>query len=197
MKLLKPLLIVFCLFFLMKSSVYSQVFSFESDSKEHTAIFPRGTMIKAEIQQAVSSKHNKVGDAVSFVVNSDLTVGKATCIPEGSYMYGKIIQLERAKPGRDGYFLILVDKLVFPDGWHTPMVGKIWTMDGTGIIGGGVTSRQEFKKIPHHIENIGPIVQLVKTGPRAMGQEKMLLADKKLIIVLDQDLQVKYLENLD
>lgn len=180
------------------NSANSEVFSFETDSEVYTAVFPRGTMLKAKIQEDVSSEINQTGNPVSFVVNYDLSVGQMTCIPKGSYMYGKIISIERARQGRDGFFQIIIDKLIFPDGWRTPMTGKIWTADGTGIIGGKLTQMQEFKKIPHYIENLGGgVVQLVRTGPRAMGNETVLPAGKELIIVLEQDLRVKYLESLE
>lgn len=197
MKILKYIIIVSFAVLLAGSAAYSQVFSFESASNEYTATFPRGTLIRATIQETISTKENKVGDPVSFVVISDMTIGKVTCIPKDSFIYGQVIRLEQAKQGRDGFFQILVDKIVFPDGWHTQLAGKIWTKDGSGVIGGGITQKQDFKKIPHNIEHIGPVVQLVRTGERKMGQQRSVLGGTELIIVLDSDLQVKYLEGID
>ena len=183
--------------FLVNSKAYSQVFSFEANSDTGTAILPRGTMIKAVLQQTVSTKDNKLDDMVSFVTSSDMTIGKAVCIPKGSVLSGKIIRLEHAKPGRDGYFQIFINKIVFPDGWRTDTNATIWTRDGTGIIGGGLTQRQKFKKITHYISGIGPIDQLVRTGPRVMGQERAMLAENDTIIVLESDLHIKYLKKLE
>jgi len=197
MKLSKFLLIILCLFLFTGSRVYSQVFSFEANPNASTATFPRGTMFRAELQNIVSSRDNRVGDPVFFEITSDVLIGKAVCIPEGSYMTGKIVQLEHARQGRDGYFQILVDKLIFPDGWQTAMSGKIWTKDGTGIVGGGITKRQNFRKMPHHIEDIGPIVQLVRTGEREIGKERTLPEGKKVIIVLNHELKVNYLEKYE
>ncbi len=191
------MLIAFCAVLLIGNTAYSQVFSFETGPDINIATFPRGTMIKAEIQETVSTKENQVGDPVRFIVVSDMTIGKATCIPKESFIYGKVVRLEHARQGRDGFFQILADKIVFPDGWHTPMVGKIWTKDGTGVIGGEITQMAEYRKIPHHIERIGPVVQLVKTGEREMGQERAITAGTEVIIVLDRVLQVKYLEDLE
>ncbi len=197
-KLIKIMVIITCFtLFLVSSKAYSQVFSFEADSAgTGTATLPRGTMIKAVLQQTISTKENKIGDPVFFVTSSDLTIGKATCIPKGSVLSGKIISLGHAQPGRDGYFQISIDKIIFPDGWRTDINATIWTDNGTGIVGGGITRRQEFKKMPHYIENIGPIVQLVRTGPRVMGQERAMLAGKDTIILLERDLQVNYLKKL-
>ena len=182
--------------FLVGSKAYSQVFSFEAASDTGTATLPRGTMIKAVLQQTISTKKNKPDDPVFFVTSSDLTIGKATCIPKGSVLSGKIISLEHAQPGRDGYFQIFINKIIFPDGWRTDIDATIWTNNGTGIVGGGITQRQKFKKMPHYIENIGPIDQLIRTGPRAMGQERAMLAGKDTIIILERDLQVNYLKKL-
>jgi len=197
MKLIKYLTAIFCLFFLFTCSAQSQVFSFETNADTGKALLPKGTMIKAVLRQTVTSKDNFVGDTVSFVTLSDLLVGKALCIPKESLLTGKIVQIEGAKQGRDGYFQILIVEIIFPDGWRTNLAAKIWTRDGTGIIGGGAVIKQEYKKIPHRIEHIGSIVQLVKTGASAMGQERALLAGNEMIIVLEENLQVKYLQDLD
>lgn len=197
MNILKKQIIILCIFLLSITSANAQVFSFESESKEHTAVFPRGTMIKAVLQNTISTKINNVGDAAVFIVDSDLLIGNAICIPEGSYLYGKVLRIEKAKKGRDGLIQIIIYKIMFPDGWQTQMSGRIWTRDGTGIMGGNTTKRVEYKKIPHYIDRIGPVAQLVKTGERKMGQERAMPAGKNYIIVLNQDLKVNYLESFE
>ncbi|HSA07003.1 MAG TPA: hypothetical protein P5556_07465 [Candidatus Gastranaerophilales bacterium] len=197
MKTLKYFIFIAFLFFLISFKAYSQVFSFEATADDTIATFPKGTMLKAILQETVSTKDNQIGDRVSFVTVSDLTIGKATCIPKDSILLGQVIRLEKAKEGRDGYFQLSVNEIIFPDGWRTTLSATLWTADGMGIIGGAVTQMQEYKKIAHYIEDIGPVVQLVKTGARAMGQERAMLAGNNVIIVLEQQLQVKYLEKFE
>jgi len=197
MKMIKYLATIFCIIFVLASNVQAQVFSFEAENSTGTALLPKGTMIKAVLQETVSSKYNFVGDPVSFVTLSDLQVGNAVCLPKESYLTGKIVQLEKAQMGRDGYFQILIDEVIFPDGWRTALAAKVWTNDGTGVIGGGAAIKEEYKKIPHNIQDIGSVVQLVKTGAADMGLDRALLADSEMIIVLEDNLEVKYLQELD
>ncbi|NLF82811.1 MAG: hypothetical protein GX568_02355 [Candidatus Gastranaerophilales bacterium] len=197
MKFLKTLVLLLVMTFLTINAAYAQVFSFEAKSYSSTAIFPKGTMIKAKLLDSISTKDNKVGDSFSLITVSDLLVGKAVCIPEGSLLTGRIVRLEKAKEGQDGYFQAIIDKITFPDGWKTTMSATFWTSDGTGIIGGGATSGTSYKKVPHFIQGIGGVVQLVKTGPLMMGQERALPAGSEVIVVLENELKVLYLESLE
>jgi hypothetical protein len=197
MKWFKILVLWLAMTFLTANIAYAQVFSFEAKSDSSTAIFPKGTLIKTKLLDTLSTKENKVGDSFSLITVSDLLVGKAICIPEGSLLTGRIIRLERAKEGQDGYFQAVIDKITFPDGWKTNMFATFWTSDGTGIIGGGATSGTDYRKVPHFIQGIGGVVQLVKTGPLAMGQERALPAGSEVIVVLEKELKVLYLESLD
>ncbi len=194
MRLIKYILII-TIFILVSNTAYSAVFSFEDESDVGTAVFPSGTMFKTIIQNTVSTKDNNVGDSVSFVLVSDMVIGKSLCIPKGSVFLGRIVELKHPEQGRDGYLRIAIDELVFVDGWRTGVAARILDNNLTDIIGGGVTPRSEYKKVPHYIERIGPVVKLVKTGPREMGKNRALPAGQNLIIVLDRSLEVKYLQD--
>jgi hypothetical protein len=200
MKLLKYLVLccaVISTIIFTANTACAQVFSFKAKSDSGMATFPKGTMIKTKLIDTLSTKQNKVGDPVQLITVSDLLVGKAICIPEGALLTGQIIRLDHATQGRDGYFQVTINKITFPDGWNTKMLGTFWTGDGTGIIGGGTTSGSEYKKVPHFIEGIGGVNQLVKTGPLVMGQERAMVAGSEVIVVLESDLKVSYLESLE
>lgn len=173
---------------------YSAVFSFEAEPDANTAVLPAGTIFKAIAQNTISSKINKVGDPVALLLSSDITVGKSVCIPKDSVLAGQVVELKQATEGRNGYFRIALSELIFPDGWRTVVTARIMDNAATDIIGGGNTPRTEFTKVPHYIEDIGPVVKLVKSGPRDMGKERALPAGKEVLIVLDRYLEVKYLE---
>ena len=182
--------------FLISSKANCAVFSFETEPNTATAAFPSGTMFKAILQETISSKTSKVGDPVSMILTSDVVIGKSVCIPKDSVFLGNIVELEQAQEGRDGYFKVGINELIFSDGWRTPIHARIWDKNTTDIIGGQVTQRTEYTKVPHYIERLSPLVKLVQTGPRAMGQERALPSGLEVIIVLEKDLQVKYLEKL-
>ncbi len=184
------------MFLLTGTKALCAVFSFEAEPDTGVALFPAGTMFRVVSQDKVSSNESKIGDRVSFMLVSDITVGKSVCIPEGSIFLGEVVELEQAQEGRNGYFRIAVVELVFADGWRTLINARVIDNSRTDIIGGRVTKRAEYKKIPHYIHRIGPVAKLARTGPRVIGQDRALSAGKELIIVLDRDLEVKYLQKM-
>lgn len=190
-------LVVFLTIILLANTAHCAVFSFEAEPDTGAAVFPTGTMFRVVIQQTISSKENKTGDPVSFRLVSDVTVGKSVCIPEGSVFLGEVIDISPAKEGRDGFFRIHIDELVLTDGWRTGLSARILDNRATDLVGGGITKRTEYRKIPHSIDGLGTVVQLVRTGPRAFGENRALPAEHELIIVLESDLEVKYLEKLE
>lgn len=187
-------LIIFSIIFLMSVKAYSAVFSFEDEPNTGTALLPAGTMFKAILQDTVDTGFSKIGDPVHLLLVSDITVGKSICIPKNSIFFGEVVELAKARQGRDGYFRIALHTLIFPDGWRTDVSARIMDRNNTDVIGGEVTERTEYRKVRHNIEGIGMVVKLVKAGPREMGEERRLSAGRELFIVLDRDLEVKYLE---
>lgn len=190
------LVIIFALYFLTNQACFAQVFSFETKQTSSTAVFPAGALLKGTILNQMSSVSSKIGDEVYFLIPFDVKIGKITCIPKKSLITGHVINVERAKPGRNGLVQIKFEHIKFPDGWGAPLVARIWTEQRDGIIGGEATKRNDLKKVVHYIEDIGAVAQLVETGERVMGQEKIIKAGTELVIVLDNNLEVKYLEKM-
>lgn len=195
MKILKHFILLFIIC-VVSAKAYSAVFSFEAEPDVGTAVFPAGTMFRTILQNTVSSKDSKVGDKISMVLMSNVTVGKSICMPKDSVFLGEIIELRQADQGRDGYFRIIVGEVVFSDGWRTKLDARLSHSGNADAYGGQRTERTEYTKVPHYIQDIGPVVKLVKTGPRLMGQEKVLSEGEEVIIVLLKELQVKYLQKL-
>jgi hypothetical protein len=281
LQIIKYIVIGIFLIFSLSLPCHSQVFSFESNPDIGTAVLPAGTLFRVVAVQDIFSNRNKIGDIAQFVVLSDFLVGRDVCIPSDTLLTGRVVQIDQEKLGRDGFVQISVDTMIFPDGWSTPIKAKIFTGDGTGVIGGGpsrrkkafmyhiiykptgrevakipekeceinkplfnfygfnvncVTGRIEnkgiyqgsnflynnpggstvqnnvyfgktddyilvleespyFKKIPQYIEDMCPVSQQIETGSPDMGISRGIRSGTNLIIVLDKDLQVKYLRN--
>lgn len=195
-KFLKYFLTIFVIFFGMNSAGFAQVFDFEENPNLSTVVFPAGTLFKGKIQNELSSDKIVIGNRVYFLIPFNVKIGKITCIPKNSLVTGKVIQAQKAQPGRNGSIQIKFDEIQFPDGWKTQLSAHVWSQGEQGIIGGELTKRTLYKKVPHYIEDIGIVVALKETGERAMGQEKYIPAGTECIIVLDNDLKVKYLEKL-
>jgi hypothetical protein len=177
-------------FFALNSGALSQMFSFEKSPNLDIATFPAGTLFKGRLQNQLSSASNKIGDQVYLLIPFDIKIGKITYIPKKSMVIGQVIQAQKAKQGKNGYIQLKFEYIKFPDGWGTPLSAYVWSETGGGILGGEITKKVSFKKIPHYMSDIGTVVQLVETGQRAMGQEKIIPSGTEFIIVLDNDLEI-------
>jgi len=184
------LLLFFSLIFFCNSSFAGK--SIEIIKKEdYTQVtFPSGTLFEALFTYEISTEVNKVGDEVELIIPSDMTCGDLTLLEKNTRLIGKIIKLQRAIQGQNGYVQILLDAIVFPDGRTDKILAHIWTKENNGIIGGDFTERTKFKQMPHYIQGIGVVAQAIPTGPRVMGTETYILSGAQFRVVLDDDLKV-------
>jgi len=190
MKLLKTifLTLIITLFFGMAGNC--QMFSFEQSSYQKKATFSAGTFLKGFLQNQLSSSENKVGDSVYVIIPYGVKIGKITCIPKNTLITGHITQVGKPVTGYNGYIQVKFDYITFPDGWGTTFSGHVWNLGGKGILGGEATNKTLYRKIPHYMENVGTVVQLVAVGQGAMGKETTVEKNTEFIIVLDSDLNV-------
>jgi len=196
MKVLKYIFVALMLVFSLNSAGFAQMFSFEKNPHQGTATFPAGTFLKGILKNQLSSAENRVGDKVYLLIPFNVKIGKITCIPKNSLITGHVTQVQKAQQGRNGFVQVKFDYIKFPDGWGTSISAHVWNREGKGNIGGESTKKVTYKKIPHYIENIGIVAQLVETGPGVMGQDKLIPEGSEFIIVLDNDLEVKPNPNL-
>lgn len=196
MKNFKYIFTVLIMFLSLNSAGFAQVFNFEKNPNLSNAIFPAGTFFKGKLQNELSSAKSVIGDKVYLILPFDVKLGEITCIPKKTLISGQIINIHKAQFGKNGYIQVKFNSMKFPDGWETGLSAYIWSGTGTGIIGGDTTKRKIYKKIPHYIEDLGIVAQLVESGDRVMGQEKYLPAGTECIIVLDNDMKVRYLNKL-
>lgn len=190
MKFLKYIFAALFVFFLFNSAGFCRVSNFEKNPNPHTVTFSAGTLLQGILQEQLSSANNSVGDKVYLLMPSDIKIGKITCIPKKSIITGQIIQAQKAREGKNGFIQIRFDSIEFPDGWGTQLLAHVWNNEATGVIGGETTKRSTYRKIPHYIESMGIIAQLIETGPRITGKEKFIPAGTEFVIVLDNDLKV-------
>lgn len=179
---------------LSTSTVSAQMFSYEKNPAEYTAVFPAGTFLKGVLQNDLSSEKNTTGDSVYVIIPFDVKIGKVTCIPAQTLVIGEVIQSQKARQGKNGFMQIKFDKMIFPDGTGTLMSAYIWSSRGNGMSGGETTKMRSYRKVPHYIQDLGMVSKLTETGERAAGKEKYIPAGTECVIVLDDVLRVNYLQ---
>ena len=162
----------------------------KENPNNYQVTIPAGSLFEALFMYQISSEYNNVGDGVELIMPSALKYGDLTLIEKDTKFVGKIIKLQRAIIGQNGYVQILFDEIVFPDGKSGKILAHVWTKENTGIIGGDLTQHTKYKKMPHYIQGIGGVAQLIPVGPRVMGTETYILSGAQFRLVLDEDLSL-------
>lgn len=167
-----------------KQSIAAQIEEF----KDYYAVtFPAGSYFAVTSQQPIDSGVNKEDDLVEAVFTSSMYVEELLVIPEGSKVIGRIERLEQPHQGRNSLLTIRFLSVVGPNNaWETPIVASIVDKNSDGSIGGQLTDRTQLKAVVHNIERIGPYIQYLPSGPRAMGKQIFIPPGERWIIMLNQ-----------
>lgn len=93
---------------------------------------PAGTQIPLKLEQGISTKSAKVGDAVYARTVFPITVNDRIAIPAGTYVQGRISQIKR--PGRvkgRAEFLMHFNAIVFRSGYTVMLPGAVENLPGS------------------------------------------------------------------
>ncbi|HJQ67728.1 MAG TPA: peptidoglycan-binding protein [Blastocatellia bacterium] len=91
---------------------------------------PNGTVIPLRMETNLSSESSQVGDRFTATVFRPVVLDRRVIIPSGSKVEGHVTGVERAERGsRAGTVAVAFDRLVFPNGYSTPIDGTLTTLD--------------------------------------------------------------------
>lgn len=109
---------------------------------------PVGTSFEIITNAEVSTKKNHVGEIFSATLNQPVAVGGDVIIPAGSEIFGQVTYNEDAgRVGKNALMEIKFTGIKPPYGNKIPMLGKIVTKDGTGVLRGGTLKSQLVKNV--------------------------------------------------
>lgn len=112
---------------------------------EETITVPAGTQFAVVLENGISTRSAKAGDALYFRTSFPVTQNNRVVIPVGSYMKGELLEAKR--PGRlkgRGEFRLRLDTLILPNGYTVDLnatprsadSGGQETMDSEGKVEG-------------------------------------------------------------
>lgn len=193
MKIKKILPIIFIFAIWMINSVFA--YEYRNDRPElrdyQYFTIQKGTFFKGLLQQEVSTSTHVEGDSVRLINQFDVILRDTLIIPKDALFLGFISKLQEPIEGRDALMTIKVNKILYPSGHSLEINAHIWS-DKDDILGGDITPRSSYKKMPHHSEGYrNGILQILPDGPRMMGKDLIFDVGKELIIQLDEDLNIK------
>ena len=99
---------------------------------------PAGTPLSATVGQEVTSANARVGDRFMAMLANDIASGGSILVPAGSQLEGQVVSVMPAgRAGRNGQLDVRFMSALLPNGQRVPLMAKIQTADGTGLIKGG------------------------------------------------------------
>ena len=127
-------------------------------------IVPSGTQIPLVLEQAISTKNARVGDAVYARTSFPITLNDRILIPAGTYVQGRIADVKRAGRVKGKAELLMhFTTLVFPSGYTALLPGAVENMPGsekTHMKGDEGTVQQDSSKA----KDVGTIASTAATG---------------------------------
>lgn len=185
-RLFSILLIIYCLFGNPLGHSPASATSVVDIGKSYRVTLEQGFFSKGILQYQISTAISNPGDTVEFISPLDLQLNEVDIFPKNTKFFGSVVSVQKPIQGKNGLIFIVIDRIVFPDGTEVPVVAHLDTKNHNGIIGGELTQRVGFRKVPHYVERLNDYSQFVPTGPRQMGVDTILKPGEEWVIVLDK-----------
>lgn len=145
---------------------------------------PRGTYIPVMNTEELSTAYCEEGKNVKFISTNDIYLYETNIIPKNSTFYGRIEKIYEPVTGTNGGMVIVIKKLMLPDGFEIPVRGVIYTSNNN-IIGAEITPPTKYIKMPHYQQGFyWGTIQWVAGPMRKMGEHTVVASGADLTIML-------------
>lgn len=126
---IKSYIVMAILIIVMTAANVAWVSANETSSQVEMAqdlLITKGTIIKIQAVDTISSQKNKQNDKVHFKVMEDITIGDVTIVPVNSDVEGIITKVKKAgRWDRDGQIEVEFSDVKTKDGQSIPVVGML------------------------------------------------------------------------
>ncbi len=103
----------------------------QSEERSNEITIPAGSKIPLTLKQAISTKNAREGDAVYAETAFPFLINERIVVPAGTYVQGKIANVERAGHGRGRSELLMhFTTLIYPSGYTVMLPGSIENTPG-------------------------------------------------------------------
>lgn len=110
----------------------------EEQLKGTVVMVPAKTTFPAVLDNVLSSETAKVGDSVSFYLDSDFYYDNNLIAPEGSRINGSVVKVKKGSYGNiDGVLQVKFSNITTPSGQIIPVAASIETNDSSGVLKAG------------------------------------------------------------
>jgi len=123
-------------------------------------VIPAGSKIPLSLNQAISTKNARGGDAVYAVTAFPFVLDNRMLVPAGTYVQGKISRVERAGHGHGrAEILMHFTSMIYPSGYTVMLPGSIENMPGSDS-----TSVKDKEGTVQHDKNTGKKIEDAAKG---------------------------------
>ena len=111
--------------------------------KGQVSIIPSGTTFNVKVNDEISTKTAKLGQIFAVNIDAPVVINGKELIQAGSEAIGQVTYVKpAARMANDAELEIKFTKVKLSNGQTVPMMGKIATVDKTGILKGGNVKNQ-------------------------------------------------------
>ena len=151
-----------------------------------------GTFIPVMNTSEISTQNCPEGFKTMFIATNDMYLNDVNVIPQNTVFYGYVEDLHEPVIGTNGSMKIKIVKMIYPDGFETPIRGYIYNSNNN-ILGGEMSEPVKYEKIPHYQTRYKAATLQLRPGrERKMGVHSTLRAGENKLIILTDPLWVTH-----
>ena len=184
---MKRIILVSALFITLSCFAEDTIPEVQFEIRDYDTIeLATGTFIPVMNTSEVSTQNCPEGFKTMFIATNDLYLNDTNVVPMNTVFYGFVEDLHEPVIGTNGSMKIRIVKMVYPDGFETPVRGYIYSAKDN-VLGGDMTAPVKYEKMPHYQSRYYPLTLQLRPGrERKMGVHTTLRAgEEKLIILTD------------
>ena len=184
---MKKILLLSALFFCLPCFAEDTIPEVQFEIRDYDAIeLAAGTFIPVMNTSEVSTQNCPEGFKTMFIATNDMYLNDTNVVPMNTVFYGFVEDLHEPVIGTNGSMKIRIVKMVYPDGFETPVRGYIYSAKDN-VLGGDMTAPVKYEKMPHYQSRYYPLTLQLRPGrERKQGVHTTLRAgEEKLIILTD------------
>ena len=150
----------------------------------HGIIVPSGTFIPVMNTQEISTQTCSEGYKVKFVSTNDLFMHDSNIIPQNTEFFGYIEKINAPVIGTNAAMKIKITKMIYSDGYETPILGYLYTSNNN-IFGGGISEPVKYIKMAQRQQKVKrTTIQLRPSPERKMGEHTIIPTGSNEMIIL-------------
>lgn len=184
---MKRILLIAALLFTTACFAEDTIPEVQFEIRDYDAIeLAAGTFIPVMNTSEVSTQNCPEGFKTMFIATNDMYLNDTNVVPMNTVFYGFVEDLHEPVIGTNGSMKIRIVRMVYPDGFETPVRGYIYSAK-ENVLGGDMTAPVKYEKMPHYQSRYYPLTLQLRPGrERKQGVHTTLRAgEEKLIILTD------------